>query len=164
MDFTLLLCDNTKDLNRRGKKRFCSLIINVKSPSVYEDLKRLHAKTVHGLFVKLKTALRSAKKWQPSFDGSRTQIIKRCKLCTHHSDIIINTKGTLFNDIMQVETIRQRGGNPRTHPHDRFILRFYNSHKSLKYGRTYSNRHLLLPSGYRTEQLWVWYAQQLCIH
>ena len=45
-----------------------------------------------------------AKKWQPSFDGSLTQIIKRCKLCTHHSDII-DTEVNHFNDVVQVETI-----------------------------------------------------------
>ena len=55
-----------KVLNRRAKL-----------PSVYEDLKRLHAKTGRGSLVKLKTALTAAKKWQPSFDGSLTQIIKR---------------------------------------------------------------------------------------
>ena len=71
---------------------------------VYEDLKRLHAKTGHGLIVKLKIALTAAKKWQPSFDGSLTQIIKRCKLCTHHSDII-DTEVTHFNKVVQVETI-----------------------------------------------------------
>ena len=65
-------------------------------------MKRLHAG--HGSFVKLKTALTAAKKWQPSFDGSLTQIIKRCKLCTHHSDII-DTEVNHFNDVVQVETI-----------------------------------------------------------
>ena len=58
----------------------------------------------HGSFVKLKTALMAAKKWQPSFDESLTQIIKRCKLCTHHSDII-DTEIDHFNDVVQVETI-----------------------------------------------------------
>ena len=66
--------------------------------------KRLHAKTGHGSFVKLKTALTAAKKWQSSFDGSLTQISKRCKLCTHHSDII-DTEVDHFNDVVQVETI-----------------------------------------------------------
>ena len=56
------------------------------------------------MFVKLKTELTAAKKWQPSFDGSLTQIIKRCKLCTHHSDII-DTEVTHFNVVVQVETI-----------------------------------------------------------
>ena len=73
-------------------------------PTVYEDLKRLHAKTGHGSFVKLKTALTATKKWQPGFDGSLTQIIKRCKLCTHHADII-DTKVDRFNDVVQVEII-----------------------------------------------------------
>ena len=48
--------------------------------------------------------LTATKKWQPSFDGSLTQIIKRCKLCTHHSDII-ETEVEHFNDVVQVETI-----------------------------------------------------------
>ena len=61
-------------------------------------------KTSNGSFVKLKTTLTAAKKWQPSLDGSLTQIIKRCKLCTHHSDII-DTEVTHFNDVVQVETI-----------------------------------------------------------
>ena len=74
----------------------------LQSPLVYEDLKRLHAKTEQGSFVKLKTALTAAKKWQPSFNGSLTHLIKRCKFCTHHSH---NTELTHFNDIMQVETI-----------------------------------------------------------
>ena len=44
-------------------------------------------------------------------DGSLTQIIKRCKLCTHHSDII-DTELTHFNDIMQVETIDSEEKSP----------------------------------------------------
>ena len=36
-----------------------------KSPTVYEDMKKLHAKTGHGLFVKLKTALI----WWPKSDN-----------------------------------------------------------------------------------------------
>ena len=38
------------------------------------------------------------------FDVSLTLIIKRCKLCTHHSDII-DTEIDRFNDVVQVETI-----------------------------------------------------------
>ena len=41
---------------------------------------------------------------QPGFDKSLTQIIKRCKLCTHHADII-DTEVDRFNDVVQVETI-----------------------------------------------------------
>ena len=67
-------------------------------------MKRLHAKTGHGLFVKLKTALTAAKKWQPGFDEKLTQSIKRCKLCTHHSDII-DTEVDQLNDVIQVEII-----------------------------------------------------------
>ena len=93
-----------KILNRRAKEKDFVQSFFAKSPSVYENLKRLHSKTGHGLFVKLKTALTATKKWQPSFDGSLTQIIKRCKLCTHHSDII-DTGINHFNDVVQVETI-----------------------------------------------------------
>ena len=97
-----------KILNRRAKEKDFVQPFFAKSPSVYEDLKRLHAKTGHGSFVKLKTTLTAAKKWQPSFDGSLTQIIKRCKLCTHHSDII-NTEVTHFNNVVQEETIALTG-------------------------------------------------------
>ena len=55
------------------------------------------------MFVKL-TALTAAKKWQPGFDEKLNQIIKRCKLCTHHSDII-DTEVDQFNDVIQVEII-----------------------------------------------------------
>ena len=58
----------------------------------------------HAMVHLLKTALTVAKKWQPSFDGSLTQIIKRWKLCTHHSDII-DTEVNHFNEVVQVETI-----------------------------------------------------------
>jgi hypothetical protein len=93
MDFNLTDNKNVymttlKVLNRRAKENDFVQSFIEKSLTVYEDLKRLHAKTEHGSFVKLKTALTATKKWQPSFDGSLTQIIKRCKLCTHHSDII----------------------------------------------------------------------------
>ena len=92
MDFNLIdeetvYVTTLKILNRRAKEKDFVQSFFAKSPSVY-DLKRLHAKTGHGLFVKLKTALTAAKKWQPSFDGSLNQIIKRCNLCTHHSDVI----------------------------------------------------------------------------
>ena len=72
---------------------------------VYKDLKRLHAKTGHGSFVKLKTMLTAAKKWKPSFHKSLSLILKKCKICTHHSDII-DTEVNHFNDVMQVETIK----------------------------------------------------------
>ena len=68
-----------KVLNRRAKEKDFIQSFFAKSPTVYEDLKRLHAKTWHGAFIKLKTALTAAKKWQPGFDESLTQIIKRCK-------------------------------------------------------------------------------------
>ena len=100
-----------KVLNRRAKEKDFIQSFFAKSPTVYEDLKRLHAKTGHGSFVKLKTALMAAKKWQPSFAGSLTQIIKRCKLCTHHSDII-DTEVDHFNDVVQVETIDGAEDNP----------------------------------------------------
>ena len=91
MDFNLtddqhVYVTTLKVLNRRAKEKDFVQSFFANSPTVYEDLKRLHAKTGHGLFVKLKTALTAAKKVQPGFDGSLTQIIKRCKLCTHHSD------------------------------------------------------------------------------
>ena len=70
---------------------------------VYKDLKRLHAKTGHGSFVKLKTMLTAAKKWKPSFHKSLSLILKKCKICTHHSNII-DTEVTQFNDVVQVET------------------------------------------------------------
>ena len=37
---------------------------------MYKDFKKLHAKIGHGSFVKLKTALTAARKWEPSFDES----------------------------------------------------------------------------------------------
>ena len=74
-------------------------------------MKRLNAKTGHGSFEKLKTVLTPAKKWQPSFDGSLTQIIKRCKLCSHHS-YIIDTEVTHFKDVVQVETIDSEEESP----------------------------------------------------
>ena len=76
-----------KVLNRRAKEKDFVQSFFAKSPTLY-DLKRLHGKTGHGSYLKIKTALTAAKKWQPGFDESLTQIIKRCKLCTHHSDII----------------------------------------------------------------------------
>ena len=93
-----------KVLNCRAKEKDFIQSFFAKSPTVYEDLKRLHAKTGHGSFVKLKTALTAAKKWQPGFDEKLSQIIKRCKLCTHHSDII-DTEADQFNDVIQVEII-----------------------------------------------------------
>ena len=41
-----------KVLNRRAKEKDFVQSFFAKSPSVYEDLKRLHAKTGHGSFVK----------------------------------------------------------------------------------------------------------------
>ena len=61
--------------NERKEKDLVQLFF-AKSPLVYTDLKKLHSKTGHCLFVKLKTALTAAKKWQPSFDGSLNQITK----------------------------------------------------------------------------------------
>ena len=90
-----------KVLYRRAKEKEFIQSFFAKSPTVYEDLKRLYAKTGHGLFVRLKTTLTAAKKWQPGFDGSLTQIVKRCKLCTHHADII-DTVVDRFNDVVQV--------------------------------------------------------------
>ena len=78
-------------------------------PMVYEDLKSYMQS--HGSFEKLKTDL-TAKKWQPSFDNSLNQIIKRCKKCTHHSNII-DTEVTHVNDVMQVETINNENESPR---------------------------------------------------
>jgi hypothetical protein len=106
MDFNItddkqVYVTSLKVLKRRAKEKDFIQSFFAKSPTVYEDLKRLHAKTGHGSFVRLKTALTVAKKWQPGFDGSLTQIIKRCKLCTHHADII-NTEVDRFNDVVQV--------------------------------------------------------------
>ena len=71
MDFNLTVYETTlKVLNRRAKEKDFVQSFFVKSPSIYEDLKKLHAKTVHGLFVKLKIVLMAAQKWQPRFDGS----------------------------------------------------------------------------------------------
>ena len=77
---------------------------------MYEDFKKLPAKTVHGSFVKLKTAPTAARKWEPSFDKSLSLIIKKCKICTHHSNII-DTEVTQFNDVVQVETIKSADEN-----------------------------------------------------
>jgi hypothetical protein len=109
MDFNLtdnkqMYVTTLKVLNRRAKEKDFIQSFFAKSPTVYEDLKRLHAKHGHSSFVKSKTTLTAAKKWQPGFDGSLTQIIKRCKLCTHHADII-DTEVDRFNDVVQVETI-----------------------------------------------------------
>ena len=100
-----------KVLNRRAKEKDFVQSFFAKSPTVYEDLKRLHGKTGHGSFLKIKTALTAAKKWQPGFDNSLAQIIKRCKLCTHHSDII-DTEVDQFNEVVQVETISNTESNP----------------------------------------------------
>ena len=62
-----------KVLNRRVKEKDFIQSFFAKSPTVYEDLKRLHAKTGHGLFVKLKTALTAAKKWQPCLESGSHQ-------------------------------------------------------------------------------------------
>ena len=59
-----------------------------KSPWVYKDLKKVNAKTGHCSFEKLKTALTAARKWEPSFNESLGLILKKCKICTHHKDII----------------------------------------------------------------------------
>ena len=48
---------------------------------------------------------------EPGFDESLTQIIKRCKLCTHHSDII-DTEVDQFNEVVQVEIIDNTEINP----------------------------------------------------
>ena len=67
MDFYLADDENVyvttlKVLNRRAKEKDFVQSFFAKSPSVYEDLKRLHTKTGHGSFVKLNTALTAAKK------------------------------------------------------------------------------------------------------
>ena len=116
MDFNLtdketIYVITLKMLNRRANEKNFVQSFFAKSPSVYEDLKRLHSKTGHGSFVRLKTALTATNKWQSSFDGSPTQIIKRCKLCTHHSDII-DTEVTHFNEVVQVETIDSEEESP----------------------------------------------------
>ena len=128
-----------KVLNCRAKEKDFILSFFAKSP-VYEDLKRLHAKTGHGSFVKLKTALTAAKKWQPGFDEKLTQIIKRCKLCPHHSDII-DTEVDQLNDVIKVEIID--GAED--------ILRSNSNSNSSKHGHTHGNKHLLLPLGYWTK-------------
>ena len=88
---------------RRAKEKDLVQSFFAKSPMVYEDLKKLHEKTGHGWFVKLKTVLTAPKKWQPSFNKSLSQIIQKCKICTHHSDII---------EIVQVETIKNADKSP----------------------------------------------------
>ena len=72
----------------KGKiKRFHKLVF-AKSINVNGDLK-LHAKSSHCSFIKFKTALTAARKWEPSFEvrepslkNMRT-IIKKYKVCTH---------------------------------------------------------------------------------
>ena len=54
---------------------------------MYRDFKKLHTKTGHGSFVKLK-ALTAPRKWEPSFEESLGLILKKCKICTHRTDII----------------------------------------------------------------------------
>ena len=61
----------------------CSSDLFAKSPRVYEDLKKLHAKTRHGSFVKLKTALTAARKWEPSFDKSLSLILVNTRNVSH---------------------------------------------------------------------------------
>ena len=46
--------------------------------------------------------LTATRKWEPSLEVSLRTIIKKCKVCTHHRDII-DTDVTHFNDIVQVE-------------------------------------------------------------
>ena len=89
-------------LNRRAKEKDFVQSFFAKSPTMYKDLKKLHAKTGHGSFVKLKTVLTAAKKWQPSFDKSLSLIIKKCKICTHHSDIIDTEVNHFINNVVQV--------------------------------------------------------------
>ena len=111
-----------------------------------EDLKKLCAKTGHSLFVQLKTALTAAKKWEPSFDKSLSLILKKCKICTHHSDII-DSEVTHFNDFMQVETIKSADENTG---HILMTDLFYARGNSSKYGSIYGNRHILLSLGRQT--------------
>ena len=48
------VCDNVTNLKQKSKrKRLCSIIFQ-KTTTVYEDLKKLHAKTGHGSFFKIK--------------------------------------------------------------------------------------------------------------
>ena len=89
-----------KRLENERKEKDLVQSFFAKSPLVYKDLKKLHSKTSHVFFVKLETTLTAAKEWQPSCDGSLNQIIKRCKICTHHSDII-DTEVTHFNDVVR---------------------------------------------------------------
>ena len=75
MDFNLTDDENVymttlKVLNRRAKEKEFVQSFCTKSRSVYEDLIRLHTKTGHGSFVKLKTALTAAKKWPDSSPDS----------------------------------------------------------------------------------------------
>ena len=66
------------------------------------ELEKITCEKGHGSFIKLKTALKAVRKWEPSFEISLRTIIKKCKVFTHHMDII-DTDVTHFNDIMQVE-------------------------------------------------------------
>ena len=73
---------------------------------MYADLQKLNAKTGHGsCTIKLKTALTAARKWEPSFDESLGLILKKCKICTHHTDII-DMEVTHFKDVVHMETLK----------------------------------------------------------
>ena len=48
-----------------------------KSINVDGDLRKLNSKTGHGFFIKLKTVLTAARKWEPSFEVSLRTIIKK---------------------------------------------------------------------------------------
>ena len=110
----------------------------------------LYAKTGHGSFVKLKTALTAAKTWQPGFDDKLNQIIKRCKLCTHHSDII-DTEVGQFNDVIQVEILDGAEENSRHMLMTDLFSGLTSNSISSRHGHTHGNRHLLLHLGYWTK-------------
>ena len=67
MDFNLIdkkpvYVTTLQILNRRAKEKDFVHSFFAKSPTVYEDLKKLHTKTGYGLFVKLKTELTAPKR------------------------------------------------------------------------------------------------------
>ena len=89
-------------LKTKGQKKdFINFFLFAKSINLNGNLKKLHAKMCHSSFIKLKTALRAARKWGPSFEVSLRTIFKKCKVCTHHR-VIIDMNVTHFNE-MQVE-------------------------------------------------------------
>ena len=53
---------------------------------------------------------KAARKCESSFDDCLGLILKKCKICTHNSDII-DTEVTHFNNVIQVETIKSTDEN-----------------------------------------------------